>query len=332
LGTEPITVERNDLIQTNPGTFLDVQLLPGRTRVRIAEYSTVALVSVDGEFSADLVYGKILVDAREELSITSHGAAASSDSAVFGADFVAERAVGSLPVTLLYVIDGTLTVGPATDESVEDISRTDTAQLADGDMARAALVRSEDTGSELVLETDAVDAELLDYWADRDFAAVPLSAAEVVSRYPSLEPRLADWPAASGEEPAAVATPEPDDAAEEGPDASLDQEPVPATPAPPREEVLERAIPQALQPTIRKVDYTGAKRFLRGAGLTGMAAGMVAEGIGLLLLFAGEFTLPDVRPELVDNLALGLTIGGGASVVVGLSSYIVSNVLGGSPE
>lgn len=315
LADGPIVVEPNDLVQTEAGAFADVQILPGTDRIRIAEFSTVGFTE---EFVADLVYGRVLVAAESPVRVESHGTRATGgQTATFGVDFVAERAVGAIPVSLVYVTEGTATVAG---ESAEPIA------LEDGDMVRAARVRGEDGTVSLVVETDAIDLDIVEFWEENGFGAISLSAPEVVERYPSLEPRIADW--LEGARPSIA----------EAPVEERLPEPAPIEPEQPREveptadEVLDQAIPRALRPEIRTVDYTGARRFLRGTALTTMTLGLIAEGVGLVLLFAPEAVVPDLDADLVNTIAVGLTIGGGASVGTGLISYIVSNVLGSGSQ
>ncbi|MFW6250557.1 MAG: FecR domain-containing protein, partial [Alkalispirochaetaceae bacterium] len=85
-----------DLIQTDPETFVELQVMPSRTVIKVAENTTFRIEEIGGAGggSFDLAYGRLRakvdrIAGNEEFQIRGRSAVAGVRGTDFGYDFVA---------------------------------------------------------------------------------------------------------------------------------------------------------------------------------------------------------------------------------------------------
>lgn len=114
-----------DLIQTDPDTFVELQVMPSRTVIKVAENTTFRIEEIGGSGggSFDLSYGRLRarvdrITGNDRFQIRGRGAVAGVRGTDFGYDFVAEREGGVDTETQVYVFEGSVEVTETGDEAV----------------------------------------------------------------------------------------------------------------------------------------------------------------------------------------------------------------------
>ncbi|MFP4330141.1 MAG: FecR domain-containing protein [Spirochaetaceae bacterium] len=113
-----------DLVQTDPDTFVEIQIMPSRTVMKVAENTTFRIEQIggDGGGSFDLAYGRLRarverVTGNERFQVRGRTAVAGVRGTDFGYDFVASRQ-GSLDAeTQVYVFEGSVEVTETVEEA-----------------------------------------------------------------------------------------------------------------------------------------------------------------------------------------------------------------------
>lgn len=117
---------QNDLVQTDSGTYLEIQLLPSMSVIKVAENTTFRIDSIgdQGQASINLTYGRIRAKVEhiaQSVAANSYPFTIRGPTTVagvrgtdFGYDFVAERNIANIPVTQVYCFDGTVEVSGST--------------------------------------------------------------------------------------------------------------------------------------------------------------------------------------------------------------------------
>jgi hypothetical protein len=121
-----------DLIQTDPDTFVELQVMPSRTVIKVAENTTFRIEEIGGTGggSFDLAYGRLRarvdrITGNEEFQIRGRSAVAGVRGTDFGYDFVAVREGNVEAETQVYVFEGTVEVTETAGEGDERVSRTE---------------------------------------------------------------------------------------------------------------------------------------------------------------------------------------------------------------
>ncbi|MFP4536431.1 MAG: FecR domain-containing protein, partial [Spirochaetaceae bacterium] len=129
-----------DLIQTDPETFVELQVMPSRTVIKVAENTTFRIEEIGGTGggSFDLAYGRLRakvdrISGKEEFQIRGRSAVAGVRGTDFGYDFVALPEGSVDAETQVYVFEGMVEVTEAGDEGpggteVDRESPTDASQ------------------------------------------------------------------------------------------------------------------------------------------------------------------------------------------------------------
>jgi len=110
-----------DMIQTDNGTFVEIQLHPTKSVLKIAENTTFTVTNLEtsGGGGFDLAYGRIRakvdkLTGRDPFSIRGRGAVAGVRGTDFGFDFIAEKeAAGLAASTKVYCFEGSVAVARA---------------------------------------------------------------------------------------------------------------------------------------------------------------------------------------------------------------------------
>lgn len=116
-----------DLVQTENGTFLEVQLLPSRSTLKIAENTSFQIqqIAQNGGGNFDLLYGRVRakverVGSADPFQIRGRQAVAGVRGTDFGFDYVVERGSFTNPVTQVYCFEGSVEVEAAEPDGAED--------------------------------------------------------------------------------------------------------------------------------------------------------------------------------------------------------------------
>jgi hypothetical protein len=172
-----------DLVQTENGTFVEVQLLPSRSTLKIAENTSFQINSIaqNGGGDFDLLYGRVRakvaqLGATDPFQIRGRQAVAGVRGTDFGFDYVVERGSFTNPVTQVYCFEGSVEVLPSEDDS-------NASQVPDGEAQDPTVAESQgsSTPSESVQTSPA---------ASNPSEAVLISANQMVSlRQSAPEPQ-----------------------------------------------------------------------------------------------------------------------------------------------
>lgn len=130
-----------DLVQTDADTFVEIQVMPSRTVVKVAENTTFEIESLGGAGggSFNMSYGRLRARVErltnnETFQVRGFSAVAGVRGTDFGYDMVVERAASEELQTRVYVFEGEVEVSEA--EVVEDAAAGDAgdtdASEADG--------------------------------------------------------------------------------------------------------------------------------------------------------------------------------------------------------
>ena len=118
-----------DLIQTDADTFVELQVMPSRTVIKVAENTTFRIEEIGGTGggSFDLAYGRLRarvdrITGNEEFQIRGRSAVAGVRGTDFGYDFVAVREGNVEAETQVYVFEGTVEVTETVGEGDERVS------------------------------------------------------------------------------------------------------------------------------------------------------------------------------------------------------------------
>jgi hypothetical protein len=141
-----LRLENGDLVQTGPGTFIEIQLLPSQSILKVAENTSFRLTGLHTAVGStmDIIYGRIRakidpVLGQEGFSIRGKTAVAAVRGTDFGYDVVAIPGIGQEPSSQIYCFDGTVSVlpfqpedwGPKTNSQVFNLSEFPTRRLFD---------------------------------------------------------------------------------------------------------------------------------------------------------------------------------------------------------
>ncbi|HUX13736.1 MAG TPA: FecR domain-containing protein [Spirochaetia bacterium] len=212
-----------DLIQTGPGTLVELQLEPTRTQLKVAENTTFRIQSLGtaGTAQVDLTYGRIrakverfaaTVSAQGEYPFSVRGLAAVAGvrGTDFGFDYVAGTDGSTVPVTRIYCFDGTVDVNGInrSEESGREAEKPGKTMAgtvvirADEMVTIASVPVQEESGKpagstpignahpEAVFQTDTVSSSVTQFWNRYDFQAQPISPEAAERRFPKLEGQL----------------------------------------------------------------------------------------------------------------------------------------------
>lgn len=165
-----IEIKTGDLIQTAASTFVEVQLVPSGTVVKIAENSSFVfrgLGSSGGDTSLGLLYGRVrakvaTLGATESFSIRSNQTVAGVRGTDFGFDSIAKPGNSSegavlKPELKVYCFEGEVEVTPVAEQKASVSVRAD--ELVSLDLSQSVPV----------VERRAVDADVVEFWKANEF-------------------------------------------------------------------------------------------------------------------------------------------------------------------
>lgn len=324
-GVEGLPLFTGDLIQTENDTYLEIQLLPSISVIKVAENTTFGIVGIadDGAGIFEITYGRIRAQVADVASngsfeIRGPGAASGNSGSDFGYDYVVDLGRGDI-VSAIYCFEGEVSVsragdGPASGDDPIVLSPNQMVTVGSATPAAPAPA----------FEQSEVSTSIDRFWATRDFTAQPLELSDVSTRFPGLGEIVAE---AMGTMPEFLQG----SAATDVADTPAADSPSDATEAveAPRVVEIDRLRPtdivQDEEPAVAPRDGPGFLAATTGViGWTLTGAGILADLGAIGLYFFGSYIIPGWDSAMTADILKWVAIGGGASFVLGITSLLVS--------
>lgn len=334
-----------DLVQTDADTFVEIQVMPSRTVIKVAENTTFEIRALGGAGGGqfEMTYGRVRarverITGSERFEIRGNTTVAGVRGTDFGYDVVVEReALGDVEERV-YVFDGEVGVRSA----AADDAAGDEVLLRPDQMVRVVTTAepepqpgpgadgsaAEPARPERPLASEPIDQAITDYWQEAAFREEPLDPERVEEVFPEIRERVRrlteeqqaylEFERLRREGILGVT------ATEARPAASADQE-QPARE--PRRLALQDPPPGAARERLI-VESTGepAGRRLRRAGGWFTATGLVAAGAGIAAFQVIDGSIP-TSFEAADGPALGAVVAGATLVTSGIISFLLGQLL-----
>lgn len=218
-----------DLIQTDAETFVEIQVMPSRTVLKVAENTTFEIENLGGSGGGtfQMTYGRVRarverITTDEEFQIRGFSAVAGVRGTDFGFDVVVEREGTAEIETAVYVFDGEVDVAEvpdtATDASGEAPPEPQTVRLGANEMVSVvapapptAPTPADDaadgapdseaesepvapdapaTARPVSFQSRSIDEEIASFWQSQDFREEPVDPDEVEEAFPGITARV----------------------------------------------------------------------------------------------------------------------------------------------
>lgn len=211
-----------DLVQTGPGTFIEIQLAPSKSIIKVAENTSFRITGLgsDKGSTIDVVYGRIRAKVDSLLgaggfAIRGQTAVAGVRGTEFGYDVIAAPGIGDEPSSRIYCFSGKIKVATlqagelnaAAQTAPVDNAVLDKAkafELQPGQMmavydaaddttrAKIPLDGAEDTlvaaGSRTVVLSKAIKAPIKSYWKKHEIQSGEAETAAALAKAPEAQP------------------------------------------------------------------------------------------------------------------------------------------------
>jgi len=202
-----INLERSGIVHTNPGTFLEIQLLPSGTVIKLSENTSLVYNGIDsngGFVDLGLLYGRIRIVTGDRMGsgpvvVRSGGVSSMLEAGGLGVDYILEpgdRNAVPRPFFRLHAFSGDVDVFPYGRGGPQPyFGEAQTLSVAEGESLLL------DVSSAFTFaEKKPLSHETLNYWTLHDFAGsppLPMPATGIAIGSPpsEVEPEV-DVPAA----------------------------------------------------------------------------------------------------------------------------------------
>lgn len=336
---------RGDMIQTADDTFLEIQLLPARNILKVAENTTFQLtdLKIGGSGAFDVTYGRVRAKVHQlsrsqSFQLRGRTAIAGVRGTDFGYDLIAERD-GRVRADI-YCFEGSVEITPtearaekpaagegAAGDAAPDDASTDAAQptptgeaepptetvtpiiIGANQMVRIKLATTDDR-EETSISQEAVEQEIVAFWNENDFQQRAIEADEIRERFPDLRGKVLEE---RGIEPEFLRT-EIQSLEETSDSESPAVEPVPVAP-----EEDDELSPEEVE---RRREIR--RKFNRAAGWVVTVSGVAVGGAGVAIEYFGDELLPNEPLESRESLGRGMMVYGGILLATGVVSFIMS--------
>lgn len=210
-----------DLVQTDAQTFVEIQVMPARTVVKVAENTTFEIERIGGSGGAtvNVTYGRLRakverVTGADPFEVRGFSAVAGVRGTDFGYDTVVERAdMGELQ-TRVYVFDGEVDVSDRLPEGVDE--QPQTVRIAANQMVNVITeipahiqprVEDPEAAPEIdpptddprpdvvptrrvVFRQEELEPEIQEFWTREDFREEAVDPDRVDERFPGINARV----------------------------------------------------------------------------------------------------------------------------------------------
>lgn len=305
-----------DRVDTYEGTYIELQLLPSRSVVKLAENTSFLIegVASGGGGAFELAYGRVRASVSrasgtDPFEIRSRTTVAGVRGTDFGYDVISGE--GNVVTANVYCFEGTVEVQTVTpgEPAFGAAERQPGAsvELAAGDMVSVVAQAQEPDQPQrpaTQLATRPVEQAIIEFWQSNEFVEEAIEPAQVAERFPQVIESVTER---FGTTPEFLLTPEPEpEVMAQPPEPAVAVTAVPATPEAEPEETPEE----------RRERLSNATRV---AGLVLMGGGAAVELAGGAILLFGD------APTLERTLLItgGVYFGGGLLSL--LASFLISN-------
>ncbi|OHE66228.1 MAG: hypothetical protein A2001_04845 [Treponema sp. GWC1_61_84] len=310
-------VEAGDLVQTGSLTFVEMQLAPSGSMIKIAENTSFSVDSFgasDGSVSLSLVYGRVRakvakLSGTDSFRVRTRGVAAGVRGTDFGMDSIATRVAGKTE-DRAYCFAGELEVYPE-----GAVAAGVPAMIVNAD----ELLLVDLSSGLAVLERRTIDKAIKAFWLANEFEGKPPLPAP-----PSAD--LSDGSAALPASPASAIAPRPEPVPAAAPPAATASEAAKEAPA----EAAKEAPAEAAQDNGPEVEMRYAlpdyEPYRRAASTKNVMIGvsLVCGIIGLGLQSVGLYSITQSEYDLGTMLVAGGSAGVGISLGTAAAALFIN--------
>ena len=201
-----LEIREGDMLQTSSRTFLEVQLLPHGTVLKIAENSSFVFKGFGadgGAVSLSLIYGRVRakvakLSGHDTFIVRSGATVAGVRGTDFGVDSIASASSLAsssgvvLPPVRVYCFSGEVAVLPVSEDGVFAAGGVFAADTPVVTVGRDQVVSVESVGKTPLVERAQLDAETIKYWKQNDFKGeTPVAAPQSL---PLTDEKVAEAP------------------------------------------------------------------------------------------------------------------------------------------
>ncbi len=208
-----------DLVQTDAQTFVEIQLMPTRTVVKVAENTTFEIERLggDGGGSFNMTYGRVRarverISRDDSFQIRGFSAVAGVRGTDFGYDMVVERELTAELQTRVYVFEGEVEVSSREDqetqvaeEGMETPARPEPVRLTSNQMVSVITEAPVQARPEVDLQEvpsvqpppkavtfrqQEMESQIQEFWSRQDFREEPVDPEMVDERFPGINARV----------------------------------------------------------------------------------------------------------------------------------------------
>ncbi|MDA3948769.1 MAG: FecR domain-containing protein [Spirochaeta sp.] len=219
-----------DLVQTDNDTFVEMQVMPSRTVVKIAENTTFEIERIGGAGGGtfDMSYGRMRarverLTQNDRFEIRGFTAVAGVRGTDFGYDMVVEREAAAELQTKVYVFDGEVEVSEPGGETVTETADASGSvpeataepvrlqanemvsvvsavppevarradEIAGGTPGAVAPAPAEEAAPrKVVFRQQQIETEIEDFWQRKDFAEDAIDPDTVEEKFPGINARV----------------------------------------------------------------------------------------------------------------------------------------------
>lgn len=324
-----------DMIQTDPDTYVEIQLLPSGSIIKVAENTSFTLEQVgpEGQGVLELAYGRLRarvdrMTGGNPFQIRGSGAVAGVRGTDFGTDVIADATQLS-SLTRVYCFEGEIEVDLVMTAEPPGEPPSPIV-IAANQMLVASAPGPDETVATAQPEVTAIDDNTQIYWQERDFVAEPEEAAALLARFPDLETKATER---LGPVEFLDAVPEPSATPEEpSPDPGTESESQePGVAAKSAEQIPEASEAVSIEAGGMEVDPERRQRLISATRITGVsmvALGALADATAATFYFFGDQILPSWPPASDKTVILTVGASGAALVFTGLLTLFFSAVMG----
>jgi hypothetical protein len=332
---------QGDMVQTEDNSFVEIQLLPSESVVKVAENTTFEITSIgeQGGGSFELLYGRVRakvsrLNDNDDFQIRGRSAVAGVRGTDFGFDYVARIGQAITPTTAVYCFEGSVEV--AGDPQQLRLGSDGTGEAPGTGVSSSVLISafemvdvtesasdSQAFGAEVDpaprFETRSIAQEITDYWRDNSFKASAVDPKDIETVFPNIKEdlRLAREQAVKAAEKRAFLA-----SGQSLKDFRESQQTVSAQPPAPTREDYPLVEPVGMAGLISEIETVAFQpNGLRVTAAMMGTLGVMAETTGIVFTYYGDELGLDSR--FSDNYGPVLMAAGGVSLSIGLLSLIV---------